>query len=171
MWRQGRIGIVSERGRGRSREQATTTTTAAGEPLAGVAFLVEDMECRQTDLGNFLLAQRNFVSHSCVARQRIRCWRTAGSVCSARQRQRQPGRPQNRHGFAPTLCLRSLLRARHVESPGQIIRVTAVPRLRAAPGYAWRAANAMGHRKSNADTGYPAARRRLDWCHRVPISR
>jgi hypothetical protein len=64
--RRWRIGIISERGRGRSREQATTTTTAAGEPLAGVAFFVEDMECRQTNLGNFLLAQCNFVSHSCV---------------------------------------------------------------------------------------------------------
>ena len=48
--RRGRIGIVSERGRGRSREQATTATTAAGEPLAGLAFFVGDMECRQADM-------------------------------------------------------------------------------------------------------------------------
>jgi hypothetical protein len=54
--RRWRIGIVSKRGRGRSREQATTATTAAGEPLAAVAFSVEDMECRQTDLGKFFLA-------------------------------------------------------------------------------------------------------------------
>ncbi len=90
--RRGRIGIVSERRRGRSREQATTTTTAAGEPLAGLAFFVEDMECRQADIGNFLLAQCNFVSHSCAARQQIRCRRTADSLSSTRQRQRQPGR-------------------------------------------------------------------------------
>jgi hypothetical protein len=62
--RRGRIGIVSERGRRRSREQATTTTTAAGEPLAGPAFFVEDMECRQADIGNFLLAERDLTAHS-----------------------------------------------------------------------------------------------------------
>ena len=47
-------------GRGRSREQATTTTTAAGEPLAGLEFLVEHMECHQGDIGKFLFARARF---------------------------------------------------------------------------------------------------------------
>ena len=55
-----RIGIVSERGRGRSREQATTTATAAGEPLAGSDLFVKDMECRQSDVGNFLVGGAKF---------------------------------------------------------------------------------------------------------------
>ena len=62
MW-LGRIDLVSERGRGRSREQATTTTTAAGEPFTGLTFLVENMECRQADIENFILAERNFLTH------------------------------------------------------------------------------------------------------------
>jgi hypothetical protein len=33
------------------------TTTAAREPLAGSTFFVEDMERRQADIGNFLLAE------------------------------------------------------------------------------------------------------------------
>jgi hypothetical protein len=53
----GRIDLVSKRGRRRAREQATTTTTAAGGPLAGLIFVVEDMECRQADIGNFILAE------------------------------------------------------------------------------------------------------------------
>jgi hypothetical protein len=65
------IGIAPERGRGRPREQATTTTTAAGEPLAGMAFFVEDMECRQADVENFLFTERDLVAHASVACQRI----------------------------------------------------------------------------------------------------
>ena len=61
-----RIGIVSERGRGRSREQATTTTAAAGEPFTGLTFLVENMECRQAHIGNFILAERDFLTRCCV---------------------------------------------------------------------------------------------------------
>ena len=71
--------------RRRAREQATTTTTAAGEPLAGLIFVVEDMECRQADIGNFMLAERNFLTHCYVARRRI--WsRPGGCGHSARQR-------------------------------------------------------------------------------------
>ena len=114
MW-LGRIDLVSERGRGRSREQATTTTTAAGEPLTGLTFLVENMECRQADVGNFILAERNFLTHGCVSRRRIRSqYGSCGH--SARERQRQSGRSQNRYGFA---ALRGLFHARHLNSPGQ----------------------------------------------------
>ena len=113
--RLGRIDLVSKRGRGRSREQATTTTTAAGEPLAGLTFFVKDMECRQADIGNFILAERNFLTHCGVARRRI--WSRPGCCGhSARHRQRQSGRSQNRYGFA---TVRGSLHARHLNSPGQ----------------------------------------------------
>ena len=69
--RLGRINIVSERGRGCSREEATTATTATREPLAGLTFFVEDMERRQADIGNFLLAERHFLTDCRVARRRI----------------------------------------------------------------------------------------------------
>ena len=65
---------------------ATTTTTAAGEPFTGLTFLVENMECRQAHVGNFILAERNFLTHCYVSRRRIR----SGAGCcghSARQRQ------------------------------------------------------------------------------------
>ena len=85
MW-LGRIDLVSERGRGRSREQATTTTTAAGEPFTGLTFLVENMECRQAHIGNFILAERNFLTHCCVSRRRIR---SRAGCCGHSARQRQ----------------------------------------------------------------------------------
>jgi hypothetical protein len=111
--RLGRIDIVSERGRGRSREEATTTTTATREPLAGLTFFVEDMEGRQADIGNFLLAERHFQTDCGVARRRI--WSRPGCYRhSTRQRQRQSGRSQNRYGFSP---LRGLLHPRHLDSP------------------------------------------------------
>jgi hypothetical protein len=67
----GRIDFVSERRRRRSREQATTATTATREPLAGLTFFVEDMERRQADIGNFLVAERHFLPYCGVARRRI----------------------------------------------------------------------------------------------------
>jgi hypothetical protein len=112
--RLGRIDIVSERGRWRSREQATTTTTATREPFAGLTFFVEDMERRQADIGNFLLAERHFMTDCGVACRRI--WSRPRYRHSTRQRQRQSGRSQNRYGFAP---LRRLLYSRHLDSPGQ----------------------------------------------------
>jgi hypothetical protein len=114
MW-LGRIDLVSERGRGRSCEQATTPTTAACEPLNGLTFLVENMECHEADIGNFILAERNFLTHYCVSRRRIRS-RPGCFGHSARERQRQSGRSQNRYGFA---ALRGLFHARHLNSPGQ----------------------------------------------------
>ena len=112
--RLGRIDIVSERGRWRSREQATTTTTATREPLAGLTFFVEDIERRQADIGNFLLAQRHFLTDCGVACRGI--WSRPGCYRhSTRQRQRQSGRSQNRYRFAP---LRGSLHARHLDSPG-----------------------------------------------------
>ena len=40
-------------------------------------FLVEDIECRQADVRDFLLAERDFVTYYCLVRQRIRNLRTA----------------------------------------------------------------------------------------------
>jgi hypothetical protein len=110
-----RIDIVSERGRGRSREQATTTTTAAGEPLAGLTFIVNDMECCQANIGNFILVDRNFLTHCGVAHRRIWSRPDCCRHC-ARHCQRQSRRSQNRYGFT---AMRGLLHTRHLNSPGQ----------------------------------------------------
>ena len=67
-----RIDIVSERGRGRPREQATSATTAARKPLAGLTFFVKDMERHQADIGNFFLAEHSFLTDGGVTRRRVR---------------------------------------------------------------------------------------------------
>ena len=115
MW-LGRIDLVSERGRGRSCEQATATTAAAGEPFTCLVFLVENMERRQADIGNFILAERNFLTHGCVSPRRIRS-RYGCCGHSACERQRQSGRSQKGHSFTSTVSLGGLLRARHRNSP------------------------------------------------------
>jgi hypothetical protein len=100
---------------------AGTTATAAHaahrQPCAGPesssVFFVEDIECRQADVGDFLVTESDFVTRSRVLRQHVGNRRTTCCGCSARQCQRQPGRPQNRYGFASTLSLRGLLRVRH----------------------------------------------------------
>jgi hypothetical protein len=57
MWRLKWIGFCSGHGRWRSREQAATTTATAHELLGDVAFFVEDMECRQANVADFLITQ------------------------------------------------------------------------------------------------------------------
>ena len=39
-------------------------------------FLVENIECRQVDVGDFLLVERDFATHHGILRQRIRNWRS-----------------------------------------------------------------------------------------------
>ena len=72
MRRRGRKGIVSERGRRRLRELATSTPSG-DPPHAGLrdAFFVEDVECRQADVENFLFTERDLVAYFSVARLRI----------------------------------------------------------------------------------------------------
>ena len=50
---------------------------------AGV-FLVENIECRQVDVGDFLLVERDFVTHYGILRQHIRNWRSGCCGHSAR---------------------------------------------------------------------------------------
>src|SRR4029077_6960982 len=81
---------------------AASTASAAASAVAadtyergcsGVLF-VEDIECRQGDVRDFLFTESDFVTHSGA-------WRYRGGA--ARQRQRQPGGPQQRHGACTTL--------------------------------------------------------------------
>jgi hypothetical protein len=80
--------------------------TYAGAECAGI-FFVEDIECRQANVRDLLLTQSNFVAHTRVPRQHIRCRSAGCRGCTACQRQRQPGGPQNRYDFAPALSLRT----------------------------------------------------------------
>ena len=68
-------------------------------PLAGPKgfshFFVEDIECRQADVGDFLVTESDFVARSCALRQHVHDRRFGCSGCSACQRQRQPGGPKN----------------------------------------------------------------------------
>jgi hypothetical protein len=129
--RLGRRGIVSRSGRvlktGTALPSQTcelATGTAKGNwPLAGSErpnpFFVKDVECRQAKVEDFLFMEDDFAALSCVARHRIERWRRVCQGCSARQRQRQSRRPQNRNGFSATRSLGSLLSARHCRTlPG-----------------------------------------------------
>jgi hypothetical protein len=95
---------------------ASTASTAsprelhAGLRCSGV-FLVEDIESRQADVGNFLLAERNHRTRCDVLRGNIRHRRRGRSA--ACHRQRHPGDSEHRQGFPHTLSLRSLLPMRH----------------------------------------------------------
>ena len=96
---------------------AAVATAVSGKLQAGLGcsgvFLVEDVERRQADVSDFLLKESVFVSHSRVLRRHIRCRPTGYRGCAARQRQRQPGGSQQRHGACSTRALCSFLRARH----------------------------------------------------------
>jgi hypothetical protein len=72
-----------------------------GSKLCSGAFLVVDIEGRQTDVDDLFLTESDFVSRCAVLLQCIR-WRiNARRGCAARQRQ-QPSGPQHRYGFLPT---------------------------------------------------------------------
>ena len=61
------------------------------------AFVVDDVECREADVSDFLLREVDFVTHADVSRQHVGRWppdRRCG--CRARERQRQPGGAQHR---------------------------------------------------------------------------
>jgi hypothetical protein len=119
-----RVDIAPERrrsGNSPSRTACAAAATAAaaassGKSCAGHqcsgAFFVEDIECRQADLGDLLLTESGLVARSGVPRRNIRC-RSTDCGRSARQRQRQPGGPQDRDDLRPTLSFQSLLRVRH----------------------------------------------------------
>jgi hypothetical protein len=88
---------------------AASAAAASGELHAGLmraaALLVEDVECRQADIGDFFFTERD---RRCgVARGRhIRCRPDGRRGSSARERQGKPSRSQHRYGFRPTRSLR-----------------------------------------------------------------
>jgi hypothetical protein len=119
---------------------AATTATAATAPAASTAsaataapsppseflaelglrgvFLVEDIESRQAHVGNFFLAEKDFVRRREILRLDVGS-RSAGR-CGCRARQRKgyagdSGNAQRRQDLPPTGSLRSLLRTRHLE--------------------------------------------------------
>jgi hypothetical protein len=82
----------------------------------GVLF-VEDVERRQADVGNFLLAEHDWGMREKIV-QRHGCLRRICG-CAARNCDRHPGHSsgaERRQGFPSMLSLWSLLRARHAES-------------------------------------------------------
>ena len=101
-----------------SAASAASATAAAspGKLYGGLGcsdiFLVEDIERSQADIRDFLFTESYFVARCGVLRRRIRCGHLDCRGCAARQRQRQSGSPQQRHGACST-SLRNLLRARH----------------------------------------------------------
>jgi len=76
-------------------------------------FLVEDIERRQTNVGDVLLNQSDFGMCHCVPRRYIHCGPTGSCGRVAHQRQRHPRNAQDRRGFPPTLWFRNVLGTRH----------------------------------------------------------
>jgi hypothetical protein len=95
---------------------AATATTPPSDLLACLGlrvFLVEDVERRQADVRDFLLAEEHFVTRRNIL---LRIGRLAGSRSgsSARHSQRYASDSQNGYGFTPTLSLGSLFHVRHL---------------------------------------------------------
>ena len=84
-----------------------TSPTAASDKLhtrskcCGV-FFVEYIECRQANVGDFLLSENDFVAQRAISWRNIRC-RCTG--CTARQRQRQTNSAQYWDRLPPPLLL------------------------------------------------------------------
>jgi hypothetical protein len=98
-------------GLARNAVDAAARKLQAGSKGSG-AFFVENAECRQTGIGDFFLTEREFLSHSRVAYRRIQRGPGGRRRCSARKCQRQPGSPQNRYGFGPSLLTSCATRQR-----------------------------------------------------------
>ena len=77
-------------------------------------FLVEDIECRQADVGDFLLIESDFVTRGDGLRRYYHCRPSGCCGCAARQRQRHPDGSQYRYSFLPIPSLRSMLRTWHI---------------------------------------------------------
>ena len=104
---RGRIGIAFGGLPCQTREFATSGNLDV--PPAGSEgsspFFVENVECRKADVDDFVFTKDNFVAHSSLASHRIKHRRCGCEGCFVRQRQRQPGSPQSRDSFTPTLSL------------------------------------------------------------------
>ena len=117
---------------------ASAPTAAASAPLgypfiepgSSHVFPVEDIECREADVGDFLLLE---------SKQRSRCSRLRRSIgrrwscsrCAAGHCQGHPRGPPNRQGFLATFSLRSLFRTRH--SPPSLYMRANARRMRVSP--------------------------------------
>ena len=90
-----------------------SAAAASNELKAGGdrSLLVEHIECRQADVGDFFLTERKLVARLDMPRRDIRGGAGRLCGCAADQRQQSSG-PQYGYCFAPTLSLRSLLRVR-----------------------------------------------------------
>jgi hypothetical protein len=80
-------------------------------------LLIEGVECRQTDVGEFFDTEREFVTRCNIRRLRNVRYRRDGCGCSAHQRKSQTSGPQYRDGFRRSLSLRSLLHSWHSPYP------------------------------------------------------
>src|SRR5262249_28099225 len=111
---------------------AATASAAAAKPrkLHGSrrqsgGFLVEDVECRQADVGDFLFAKNDLLIGADVGR-RHGGGRCTGRCCGAPGKQGMTRCSHSRHGvacdfsacgFVPSLLLGRLLRTWHTELP------------------------------------------------------
>jgi hypothetical protein len=104
-----------------------STAAAAARHLreaAGAVFLVEDVECRKTNVGHFLFAKNEALIGCGVQRLRnVGGWKS-GCGCASRQRKTQSSGAQCRHtsSFGQTLPLRNLLHPGHIASSMQVFR-------------------------------------------------
>jgi hypothetical protein len=96
-----------------------TATTSSGKLHAALphtgAFLVEHIEGREIDVGEFFFAKDDCLIGRNVRSRRGGCRRSNGCGRSASCEQGQPSGPQNWHGFIRRLSLRRLLRTWHSE--------------------------------------------------------
>jgi hypothetical protein len=103
---------------------ASAAATAASAAAAAASFvyqapkrsrvlLVEDVERRQADVGDFLFTEDDFVTRCHVRCQRSVHCRHGRCRCAPHERKSQPDGPQSRYRFRHTLSLRSLLHSRH----------------------------------------------------------
>jgi hypothetical protein len=103
-----------------SSAAASSAAAGSGELHASrrkpSGFLVEDIECRQIDVGHFLVTQHD-VGHEIWRRRRgvCGCNRNGSSGCAPCE-QGQSGSSQHRYGFLRSPSLRLLLHTWHSDS-------------------------------------------------------
>src|SRR5271163_4132493 len=105
---------------------ASATTMAAAAAAAarqlheagGAVLPVEEVECRQTDVGHFLFAEHEAVIGRGVQSLRNIGGRKSGRRCASHERKAEPGGAECGQGsdLGPTLFLRSLLHPGHITS-------------------------------------------------------
>src|SRR5262245_21202970 len=106
---------------------AATTTAMSDKLYVGPGcpdvFLVEDIERRQGNVGNFLLTKSDFLALCGAPGRHVGCLSCGYRRCAARLRQRQPGGSQQGYGACPMLPLRGFLCLGHGDLPYLLDRV------------------------------------------------